>query len=315
MNCRRDGWRGSGPNRRSRCSRAPRRSSARARRSSTSRSASRTSTRPAHIRDAAKRALDDGRHALRPVGRAARAARGHRQARGRDARDQRRRRTRSSSRRAPSRSCSSRSWRSSSEGDEVLYPNPGFPIYESVINFVGGAPVGDPAARGDRLQLRHGASSSARVTPRTKLIIINSPQNPTGGVLERRPDRAHRRGRRASATSPCSPTRSTATSSTTASSCRSSRLPGHAGAHDPPRRLLEVVRDDRLAPRLRRDAGAARRARHAADGELRLVHGVVRPARRRRRARGRAGVGRPDGRGVPAPARSRSSTGSTGCPA
>ena len=54
-------------------------------------------------------------------------------------------------------------------GDEVIYPNPGFPIYESVINFVGGVPVPIPR----------------RLSPRTKLIIVNSPENPTGGVLDR----------------------------------------------------------------------------------------------------------------------------------
>lgn len=68
------------------------------------------------------------------------------------------------------------------EGDEVLYPNPGFPIYESMINFVGAKPVPlvleeDRGFRFDVSQLRE------KVSPRTKMIIINSPQNPTGGVL------------------------------------------------------------------------------------------------------------------------------------
>jgi aspartate/methionine/tyrosine aminotransferase len=69
-------------------------------------------------------------------------------------------------------------------GDEVIYPNPGFPIYESVINFVGGVPVAIPLreANGFGFDLELFA---ARVSPRTKLIVINSPQNPTGGVLER----------------------------------------------------------------------------------------------------------------------------------
>jgi aspartate/methionine/tyrosine aminotransferase len=68
-------------------------------------------------------------------------------------------------------------------GDEVIYPNPGFPIYESVINFVGGVPVPIPLREetgfGFDLDLLE-----RRAPPRTKLIIINSPQNPTGGVLE-----------------------------------------------------------------------------------------------------------------------------------
>lgn len=68
------------------------------------------------------------------------------------------------------------------DGDEVLYPNPGFPIYESMINFAGGKAVPLPLLekydfRFDVNELRQ------KVTSRTKLIIINSPQNPTGGLL------------------------------------------------------------------------------------------------------------------------------------
>src|SRR6266581_1304298 len=70
-------------------------------------------------------------------------------------------------------------------GDEVIYPNPGFPIYESMINYVGG--------RALPIQLREERDFSldvnelvSLINDRTKLIIINSPQNPTGGVLQRR---------------------------------------------------------------------------------------------------------------------------------
>ena len=69
-------------------------------------------------------------------------------------------------------------------GDEVIYPNPGFPIYESVINFVGGVPVPIPL----REESEFGFDLplfEQRVSAKTKLIIINSPQNPTGGVLDR----------------------------------------------------------------------------------------------------------------------------------
>jgi aspartate/methionine/tyrosine aminotransferase len=69
-------------------------------------------------------------------------------------------------------------------GDEVIYPNPGFPIYESVINFVGGVPVPIPLREdvdfGFDLDLFERSLSR-----RTKLIVINSPANPTGGVLDR----------------------------------------------------------------------------------------------------------------------------------
>jgi aspartate/methionine/tyrosine aminotransferase len=69
-------------------------------------------------------------------------------------------------------------------GDEVVLPDPGFPIYESAIRFAGATPV--------PLVLREGGDFefsvddlAAVLTPRTKLVILNSPQNPTGGVLAR----------------------------------------------------------------------------------------------------------------------------------
>jgi aspartate aminotransferase len=69
-------------------------------------------------------------------------------------------------------------------GVEILYPNPGFPIYESVIRFSGATPVPIP------LHESAGFSFSAaevldKITPRTRLIIVNSPANPTGGVVPR----------------------------------------------------------------------------------------------------------------------------------
>lgn len=68
------------------------------------------------------------------------------------------------------------------EGDEIIYPNPGFPIYESMINFVGAkaVPIQLREARDFRLDVNE---LKDLITDRTKLIIINSPQNPTGGVL------------------------------------------------------------------------------------------------------------------------------------
>ncbi len=68
------------------------------------------------------------------------------------------------------------------EGDEVLYPNPGFPIYESMIRFCGGKAVPVPLreARAFSVDVEEIASL---ITDRTKLLILNSPQNPTGGVM------------------------------------------------------------------------------------------------------------------------------------
>ena len=67
-------------------------------------------------------------------------------------------------------------------GDEVLYPNPGFPIYESMINFMGGVPV--------PMQLHESKGFNVdvdeirrRITSRTKLMILNSPNNPCGSII------------------------------------------------------------------------------------------------------------------------------------
>lgn len=67
-------------------------------------------------------------------------------------------------------------------GDEVIYPNPGFPIYESVIRYVGGVPV-PLALREERNFSFSPEELESKITDKTKMIIINSPQNPTGGIL------------------------------------------------------------------------------------------------------------------------------------
>ncbi len=69
-------------------------------------------------------------------------------------------------------------------GDEVIYPNPGFPIYESLIHFVGARAVPLPLREEKNFRFDLDEFRSL-VNDRTKLLIINSPQNPTGGVLER----------------------------------------------------------------------------------------------------------------------------------
>jgi aspartate/methionine/tyrosine aminotransferase len=67
-------------------------------------------------------------------------------------------------------------------GDEVVYPDPGFPIYESAIRWLGATPVPLPLEE-ERDFAFDLADLESRLTPRTKLVILNSPQNPTGGAL------------------------------------------------------------------------------------------------------------------------------------
>jgi aspartate/methionine/tyrosine aminotransferase len=69
-------------------------------------------------------------------------------------------------------------------GDEVIYPNPAFPIYESVINFLGATPVPIPLveSRGFSFDLD---VFESKLSSRTKMVVLNSPANPTGGVIPR----------------------------------------------------------------------------------------------------------------------------------
>ncbi len=70
------------------------------------------------------------------------------------------------------------------EGDEVIYPNPGFPIYQSMINFLGARAV--PIRLREEMDFRLDVAELATlISDRTRLIILNSPQNPTGGVMTR----------------------------------------------------------------------------------------------------------------------------------
>src|SRR5437870_12632975 len=70
-------------------------------------------------------------------------------------------------------------------GDEVIVPDPGYPTYASVATLAGGTPVGIPLRERNDFRLDIEELKS-KITPRTKLLVINSPQNPTGGVLSTR---------------------------------------------------------------------------------------------------------------------------------
>ena len=183
-------------------------------------------------------------------------------------------------------------------GAEILYPNPGFPIYESVISYTGATAVPIPLLE-ERDFSFDAAHVLSLITPQTRLIIINSPANPTGGAvpreeietlvagLERHPHvailsdeiysqmtydgRAH----------------------TSLLTYEHLREPA-----DHARWLVKDLRNDRLAARLCTVAGGARRAGNAAGDQLPFVRQRADPVRRHRRARRPAGFGARDGRGV-----------------
>ena len=156
------------------------------------------------------------------------------------------------------------------EGDEVIYPNPRFPDLRVDDQLPGRESSADSAARRARFPARVNELASL-INDRTKLIILNSPENPTGGVLTKGDidDIAAAIGDR---------------NIMVLSDEIYSRLlfegeqfsifvgQRHEGADDHPRRLLEDLCDDGMANGLRRDAGRSGDAYRAPDDQLELVH-------------------------------------------
>ena len=70
------------------------------------------------------------------------------------------------------------------DGDEVIVPDPGYPIYESLVRWLGGTPIPIPIRQANAFRLDPDELASL-VTPRTTMIVLNSPANPSGGVLTR----------------------------------------------------------------------------------------------------------------------------------
>ncbi|MHB1347301.1 MAG: pyridoxal phosphate-dependent aminotransferase [Candidatus Humimicrobiaceae bacterium] len=70
-------------------------------------------------------------------------------------------------------------------GDEVIYPNPGFPIYESIIDFIDAVAVPIPIVEEKNFSIDVNHLESI-ISPKTKMIILNSPHNPTGGIIEKK---------------------------------------------------------------------------------------------------------------------------------
>ncbi len=180
-------------------------------------------------------------------------------------------------------------------GVDILYPDPGFPIYRSMIEFTGARPMPIPMREENGFAFS-AEESLALMTPATRLVILNSPANPTGGVtpkaeidklvaglaaLPRRRDPL-RRNLRADDLRRARPP----------DPARLSRNPRPA---DPARRLVEDLRDDGVAARLLDLAGDALRRRAKTRGQFLFLRQCADPIRRPRRADRPAGRRARDG--------------------
>ena len=183
-------------------------------------------------------------------------------------------------------------------GVDILYPDPGFPIYRSMIEFTGANPIPVP------IREENGFAFSAEetlklITPKTRLLIVNSPANPTGGVtpksevdklvagLEKWPDVC---------------VLSDEIYDHMVYDGETARLPAVVSVDprpaDPAQRLVEDLCHDRLAARLCGVAGQALRLCAQARGQPAFLRQRVGAICRARRAHRPAGRSRQDGRGV-----------------
>ena len=154
-------------------------------------------------------------------------------------------------------------------GDEVIYPVPGFPIYESQIVANGAVPV-PIYLREARDFAFDPAELEAKITPKTRLLILNTPHNPTGGILDRADLDAIAEilARHPQVWVFADEIYSRLVYDGAFDSLAT--RPGHARAHDHLRRRVEDLGDDRLAHRLRRQP-RARAGVHALDHQHRVL--------------------------------------------
>src|SRR6266581_3442350 len=174
------------------------------------------------------------------------------------------------------------------EGDEVLYPNPAFPMYESITAFAGATPVPIPLREENQFRIDP-EELATLVTDRTKLLILNTPHNPCGSALTR--EDVERIAEIAMANDLIVLTDEVYWA------IRYDRPHSTAG------RLVEDVRNDGVAAGVRRLPAGPGGTGDAVGHQLGLVHVSVQPARRDRRVERALGAGAGDDRGVPPPPR------------
>ncbi len=177
-------------------------------------------------------------------------------------------------------------------GDEVLYPSPGFPIYESQIEFLGG--VGKPYGfvPGERNFLLDFEAIEAAITPRTRLLIFNNLHNPTGAEspdeeIEALAELAVKHDLFVLSDEAYWDVRYSGREHVDRVAA------GHAGAHRHPLHVQQEVRHDGVAPGRRDRAEGAHRAHRHAQRQPGVVHHALHPVGGRRGAHGR-----PVGRGA-----------------